>query len=79
LSVVYPLVFSAAGNHPAVSAGQAVASVATIGYGGFLAGPPILGWLAELTSLRVMLGVVVLLAVATAALANATQTARIDQ
>src|ERR671913_846679 len=42
LSIVYPLVFSAAGNHPTVSAGRAVASVATVGYGGFLAGPPIL-------------------------------------
>lgn len=75
LSVVYPLVFSAAGNHPSVSAGRAVASVATVGYGGFLTGPPILGWLAELTSLRAILGLVVLLAAATAALAEATRPA----
>jgi fucose permease len=63
LSIVYPLVFSAAGNHPTVSAGRAVASVATVGYGGFLAGPPILGWLAELTSLRAMMALIVLLPV----------------
>ena len=75
LSVIYPLVFSAAGNHPAVSAGRAVASVATVGYGGFLTGPPVLGWLAELTSLRTMLGLVVLLAAATAVLAEATRPA----
>ncbi len=79
LSIVYPLVFSAAGNHPTVSAGRAVASVATVGYGGFLAGPPILGWLAELTSLRAMMALIVLLAVLTAALANATRSARIDR
>jgi fucose permease len=77
LSIVYPLVFSAAGNQPTVSAGRAVASVATVGYGGFLAGPPVLGWLAELTSLRATMALVVLLAVLTAALANATRSARI--
>ena len=79
LSIVYPLVFSAAGNHPTVSAGRAVASVATVGYGGFLAGPPILGWLAELTSLRAMMGLIVLLAALTAVLANATRSARIER
>ena len=40
LSIDYPLVFSAAGNHPTVTPGRAVASVATVGYSGFLAGPP---------------------------------------
>jgi predicted MFS family arabinose efflux permease len=75
LSIVYPLVFSAAGNHPTLPRGQAVASVATVGYGGFLAGPPILGWLAELTSLRAILGLIVLLAAMTALLAGATRTA----
>jgi fucose permease len=79
LSIVYPLVFSAAGNHPTVSAGRAVASVATVGYGGFLAGPPILGWLAELTSLRTMMGFVVVLAALTAVLANATRSARLER
>jgi fucose permease len=79
LSIVYPLVFSAAGNHPTVSAGHAVASVATVGYSGFLAGPPILGWLAELTSLRAMMWLIVLLAALTAALANATRSARIER
>jgi fucose permease len=79
LSVIYPLVFSAAGNHPTVSAGRAVASVATVGYGGFLAGPPILGWLAELTSLRAIFGLIVLLAAATAALADATRSARTER
>jgi fucose permease len=78
LSIVYPLVFSAAGNHPTVTAGRAVASVATVGYTGFLAGPPILGWLAELTSLRLMMGVIILLAALTAALAGATRSAQID-
>ncbi|MBW3632840.1 MAG: MFS transporter [Chloroflexi bacterium] len=75
LSIVYPLVFSAAGNHPTLPRGQAVASVATVGYGGFLAGPPILGWLAEFTSLRAILALIVVLAAMTALLANATRSA----
>jgi fucose permease len=76
LSVVYPLVFSAAGNHPELPAGSAVASVASLGYGGFLAGPPLLGWLAQMTSLQVVMGFVVILAALVALLADATRTAR---
>src|ERR687893_1268915 len=79
LSIVYPLVFSAAGNHPTVSAGRAVASVATVGYGGVLGGPPLPRWLAGMASLRGMMGFVVLLAVLTAVLANATRSARIER
>jgi fucose permease len=76
LSVVYPLVFSAAGNHPDLPRGRAVASVATAGYGGFLAGPPILGWIAELTSLRAIMALIVLLAALVALLAGATRSAQ---
>lgn len=75
LSVAYPLVFSAAGNHPTLSRGQAVASVATLGYAGFLAGPPLLGWLAEPTSLRVVMVIIVVLAAIVALLASATRVA----
>jgi len=77
LSVTYPLVFSAAGNHPTLSPGRAVAGVATMGYGGFLAGPPLLGWLAEPTSLRVVMTVIVVLSAFTAVLAHATVSAAI--
>lgn len=52
-SVIVPLAFSAAGNMPDISESAAIAGVATIGYAGFLAGPPILGLIAEVTSLRV--------------------------
>jgi fucose permease len=79
LSVVYPLVFSAAGHHPDLPRGRAVAGVATVGYGGFLAGPPILGWLAELTSLRAIMGAVVLLSALVALLADAARSARTDR
>ncbi|MCA9835816.1 MAG: MFS transporter [Trueperaceae bacterium] len=61
LSVVVPSVFSAAGKHPTIPSGTAIAAAATMGYSGFLAGPPVLGWIAELSSLRLALVVVVIL------------------
>jgi len=61
MSIVVPLAFSTAGNMPGLPAGVGIAGVATIGYAGFLAGPPLIGLIAELTSLRVALLVVVAL------------------
>jgi MFS family permease len=48
-----PLAFSAAGRFPGLTAGAGIAGVATIGYAGFLAGPPLIGLVADATSLRV--------------------------
>jgi MFS family permease len=62
LATVIPLAFSAAGNRADVAPGAGIAGVATIGYAGFLAGPPVIGLLAEATSLRVAFVVVALLA-----------------
>ena len=73
LSVVYPLVFSAAGNHPTLPRGRAVAGTATVGYTGFLAGPPILGWFAEATSMRNIMFLVTILCAMAAILAQATE------
>lgn len=71
LAVVYPLVFSAAGNHPTLPRGQAVAGTATVGYTGFLAGPPILGWVAQGTSMRSIMVIVTILCAVAAILAPA--------
>jgi predicted MFS family arabinose efflux permease len=62
LSIAIPLVFSAAGHVPDLPPGTGIAGVATIGYAGFLAGPPVIGLVAEATSLQVGLGIVALLA-----------------
>lgn len=56
---VIPILFSRAGGLPGVAPGRALAAVAAVGYGGFLAGPPLIGVLAELTSLPLALGLVV--------------------
>jgi MFS family permease len=59
-STVVPMVFSAAGNTPGVSAGVALASVTTLGYAGFLIGPPSIGFIAQLCGLKLGLGIIVM-------------------
>lgn len=61
LASMFPIVYSAAGSIPGIPSGRGVAAVATIGYTGFLAGPPILGLLARATSIQMALLVVVAL------------------
>ena len=73
LSVVVPIVFRSAASVPGAAAGPSLAAVSTLGYLGFLAGPPLVGGLAELTSLPVALSLVVLCAGSTTALAGATR------
>lgn len=62
LAVGIPLAFSASGKLPDISPGRAVAGVATIGYAGFLVGPPMIGFVAEATDLRFGLAIVAVLA-----------------
>ncbi|WP_254055869.1 MFS transporter [Ruegeria sp. EL01] len=62
-AVIMPLAFSRAANDPNVPPGQAIASVATLGYGGLLIGPPLIGFLAELLTLRMAFAVLLPLAV----------------
>lgn len=59
---IIPLAYSVAGNFPGVSSSAGIAGVATIGYAGFLAGPPVIGIVAEGTSLRVAFILVAVLA-----------------
>lgn len=60
LAGVVPTLFRAGADHPGVSTGPALAAVSSLGYLGFLAGPPIIGAVAQFTSLRVACGVLVL-------------------
>lgn len=54
---VVPLLFGAASRIPGMSAGAGVAAVATLGYGGLLLAPPVLGYIAAQASIMVALGV----------------------
>lgn len=58
ISFIIPLAFSTAGNLPDVAPGRALAGVANIGYLAFLVGPPVIGLVADATSLRVSMGLV---------------------
>lgn len=70
-ATIIPMAFSRAAREDGVSAGQAIASVATLGYGGLLLGPPIIGGLAELTSIRLAFGLLIVLAVLMSLIAGA--------
>lgn len=70
MATVAPLVFGAAGRRARLGAGHGIAAMATAGYGGFLVGPPLVGWLAQATSLRAALGVLAVLALTIAGLAH---------
>jgi MFS family permease len=58
-SVIIPLVFGSGGRVDNVSPGAGIATVTGIGYIGFLVGPPLIGFLSQLFTLRYALGVVV--------------------
>jgi MFS family permease len=70
-SSIFPIAISAAGRIHAMAAGTAIASVSTCGYTGFLVGPPVIGFIAQATSLRLGFGVVVALSLLAAFLAPA--------
>jgi MFS family permease len=73
MASVVPNVFRAAGTLPDVAPGIGLAGVATMGYFGFVAGPPLIGGLAELAGLPNALALLVVLAAFVAALAPATR------
>ena len=52
VSSVVPMVYSAAGRSKTMQPGVALAAVSTIGFIGFLFGPPIIGFIAGLATLR---------------------------
>lgn len=58
VSAVVPLVFSETGKLNSHSASASIATVSTIGFLGFLTGPPVIGWIAGATSLRVSFALV---------------------
>lgn len=71
MSAVFPIAFSAAGADAAGgSPSLAIAAVATMGYGGGLLGPPLIGLGAEWLSLPLALGLLVILCLPIALLAT---------
>jgi MFS family permease len=73
VSSVVPLVYSAAGKSKAMSPGIALAAVSTLGFFGFLAGPPIIGLVAGATSLRVSFAIIAVMGLCVAIVAAKTK------
>ena len=69
-SVSFPLMLAKAGSLPGTTPGTAIATVSVFGYAGFLAGPPLIGFVSQATNLRGGLLVVVLTSLTVAALAG---------
>jgi MFS family permease len=57
---IVPVLWSAAGRDPVIGPGPAISIVSTIGYLGFLAGPPMIGGAASFIGLRAGMGIIVI-------------------
>ncbi len=71
LAGVVPTLFRAGADQPGVSTGSALAAVTSLGYLGFLGGPPLIGGIAQLTSLRLAGCIMVFAGLLVAVLARA--------
>ena len=58
VSSIVPLLYGSAGKLKLIPSSVSIASVAGIGYFGFLMGPPMIGFIAEATGLRVSLAII---------------------
>jgi MFS family permease len=70
VSSVVPIVYGLAGKSKTMSPGTALAAVSTIGFLGFLVGPPVIGFIAQAVSLRWSFTLIGILGFGTAILAR---------
>jgi MFS family permease len=61
LSTIVPITYSIAGSAKGLPSGVALSMVTTVGYAGFLFGPPIIGFIADIYNLRIGLLLIVIL------------------
>ncbi|MBW3543997.1 MAG: MFS transporter [Bacteroidetes bacterium] len=70
VSSVVPLVYSAAGRSKVLSPGVALAAVSTIGFLGFLIGPPLIGIVAGFSSLQISFSLIAVMGLVIIAMAG---------
>lgn len=70
VSSVVPLVYGLAGKSKTMAPGVALAAVSTIGFLGFLAGPPLIGFIASVASLRWSFTLIAFIGLSTSLLAT---------
>ena len=73
LACSFPLILSAAARTPGVAANTGIAAMATVGYTGFLLGPPLIGTVAEAVTLRGALGLLGVVGVLVAVFGRAVE------
>jgi MFS family permease len=70
VSSVVPLTYGLAGKSNTMSTGMAIAAVSTVGYLGFLFGPPVIGYIAQAANLRWSFALIAILGFSVSVLAN---------
>lgn len=70
VALIVPMVYGLAGKSKTMAPGVALAAVSSIGFVGFLAGPPLIGFIAQLSSLRVSFSLIALLGFCTTIMAT---------
>jgi MFS family permease len=70
VSSVVPLVYGLAGKSKTMPPGVAIAAVSSIGFIGFLAGPPLIGFIAQAASLRLSFAIIAILGFGTTVMAT---------
>ncbi|MBC3538386.1 MFS transporter [Rufibacter sediminis] len=74
VSAVVPLAYGVAGKSKTMAPSMALAAVSTIGFAGFLVGPPLIGMLAGISSLRLSFATIALMGVSVALLSSRIKT-----
>ena len=72
VATIVPIAFTLAGNAPGVPPAWAISRVTTLGYAGLFASPPIIGFVAQVTSLGVALAIPAVLLLLVAPLSRAS-------
>ena len=70
VSTIIPIIFSVAGNRPNIAPSIALQTVSSVSFLGFMLGPPIIGHVAEATSLRTSFAIIGVFGIGIALLAS---------
>jgi MFS family permease len=65
VSSIVPLTYGLAGKSTMMSAGTALAAISTIGFFGFLLGPPLIGFIAQMAGLRWSFAIIAIIGLST--------------
>lgn len=76
LATIVPIAYSTAGSLPGLAPGVGISMVTTIGYAGFLVGPPVIGFISDAWGLHIGMGFILLLFIIMLALTLVAQRRR---